>query len=161
MTDEDVPQTPPNLVDLMGALIPPPEPAPISLMPQTWGWPVLVVVLAGLVAYVAHRLRQTRQAEAYRGAALAALEEAGTAPAEVALVLRQAALAAYPRAQVASLHGQDWLSFLQKTGGQPGFCAPEGEALITQPYKEASPLPQASLALVRDWIRHHDRTIRP
>jgi len=161
MNEEDSAQTATNLADLLAELIPPPEPAPISLVPQTLGWPILLVLLAGLAAWVLHRWRKTKRAEAYRGLALAALDDAGAAPASVALVLRQTALTAFPRAQVAGLHGRDWLTFLEKTGGGAGFLGPDGEALVTLPYSDATPLPEASVALVRDWIRNHDRMTAP
>ncbi|MEM6578082.1 MAG: DUF4381 domain-containing protein [Pseudomonadota bacterium] len=161
MSDETTSDSPTNLVDLMAELIPPPEPAPISLVPQTLGWPVLVLLLAGLTTIVLRRIIQARRAEAYRDAALAALDAAGTAPDTVARVLRQTALTAFPRAQVASLHGTDWLTFLEKTGGRADLHDAGGEALITLPYSDATALPDASLELVRHWIRHHDRTLQP
>ncbi|MEL7011905.1 MAG: DUF4381 domain-containing protein [Pseudomonadota bacterium] len=158
MSDEASTERPTNLADLMAELIPPPEPAPISLVPQTLGWPIALVLLAGLTAFGIHHWIKARRAEAYRHAALDALDAAGSAPKEVALVLRQTALAAFPRETVASLHGQDWLDFLASTGGQSGFQGPDGQNLITMPYSEEGALPEPTLAMVRDWIRHHDRT---
>ncbi|MEX0281825.1 MAG: DUF4381 domain-containing protein [Arenibacterium sp.] len=143
----------------MAELILPPEPGPISLMPQTWAWPILLILVAILAVYVVNRIHNTRRAEAYRATALAALEAAGSHPAKVALVLRQTALTAYPRAKVASLHGQVWLDFLSSTGGQVDFNGPHGKALITLPYSEESELPEECLVLVGQWIRHHDRAI--
>lgn len=158
MSDETSTERPTNLADLMSDLIPPPEPEPISLVPQTLGWPIALVLLAALTAFGIHRWIKARRAEAYRHAALDALDVAGTAPAEVALVLRQTALTAFPRVKVASLHGQDWLDFLASTGGPSGFQGPDGQSLITLPYSEEASLPEPTLAMVRDWIRHHDRT---
>ncbi|MEM9912940.1 MAG: DUF4381 domain-containing protein [Pseudomonadota bacterium] len=157
MSDGTATEKPTNLVDLMAELIPPPEPAPISLMPQTLGWPISLLVLAGVVVIVIRHVLKVRHAEAYRHAALAALDMAGTAPAEVALVLRQTALAAYPRADVAGLYGQDWLDFLASTGGQSGFKDREGQALVRLPYSDEKTLPAPTVELVRAWIREHDR----
>ncbi|MEM1151713.1 MAG: DUF4381 domain-containing protein [Pseudomonadota bacterium] len=157
MSDATATEKPTNLVDLMAELIPPPEPAPISLMPQTVGWPILLLLVAGLAALLLRRRLKMRHAEAYRRAALTALDAAGMAPADVALVLRQTALAAYPRSDVASLYGQDWLDFLARTGGQSGFKGPEGQALVRLPYSDEATLPAPTIQLVRDWIREHDR----
>ena len=161
MTEGDGTQRPTNLVDLMAELIPPPEPAPISLMPQTLGWPILIALLAVLTFLVLRRVMRARQAEAYRKTALAALGTSGSDPEKVALILRQTALTAFPRKDVASLHGQDWLAFLDATSEQPSFQGPDGNALITLPYSDASSLPDATVALVRHWILYHNRTSAP
>lgn len=158
MSDEATAPRPTNLADLMAELIPPPEPDPISLVPQTLGWPVAVVLLLALTVFLALRMIRARRAEAYRRAALIALDAAGTEPGNVAKVLRQTALTAFPRDRVASLHGQDWLDFLAETGGQESFRGEQGQALITLPYSNSSQLSQATLSLARDWIRTHDRT---
>ena len=160
MNGDDTVERPTNLADLLAELVPPPEPEPISLMPETLGWPILLILIVALIVFTARRLLKAQRAEAYRKTALAALDAAGTAPAEVALVLRQTALAAFPRAKVASLHGQAWLDFLATTGRQSDFRGPNGEPLITLPYSEATSLPEPTLALVRHWISQHDRAIQ-
>ena len=62
MNGEDTAQRPTNLADLMAELIQPPEPAPISLVPQTLGWPVLLVLLVALTAFIAYRTIKARRA---------------------------------------------------------------------------------------------------
>ncbi|MEM1235711.1 MAG: DUF4381 domain-containing protein [Pseudomonadota bacterium] len=158
MNPEDTNEGPTNLADLMAELIPPPEPEPISLLPQTLGWPLLAIILIVAVVVFGRRYVKARRAEAYRAAALTALDEAGSASLAVATVLRQTALAAYPRSQVAGLYGQDWLEFLKATSNDSRFLGDAGQALVTAPYAGSAALPDATLGLVRHWIRRHDRS---
>ena len=161
MNDGETVERPTNLADLLAELVPPPEPEPISLMPETLGWPILVILIVAFGFFAARRVSKARRTEAYRKTALAALDAAGKAPDEVALVLRQTALAAFPRAKVAGLHGRAWLEFLVSTGGQSDFRGPHGDALITLPYSGEASLSEPTLALVRHWISHHDRALHP
>ena len=97
-------------------------PAPVSWMPQTWGWAVLgAVIVMGAMAW-GWRWRQRSLANRYRAEALTLL--AGLEPRvqerqtrddaliEVAALLKRTALAAYPRPEVAPLWGAPWVTFL-------------------------------------------------
>lgn len=153
----DTEGSPTNLVDLMAELVPPPEPEPISMMPETTGWLVVAVLVVGLGAYLIVRYRRHKRAEAYRGAALAALDAAGSDPEAVARILRQTALTAFPREEVAGLSGGAWLRFLDQTCDAGAFEGPAGQALVTAPYRSQATLSQESLQLVRHWVSHHKR----
>ena len=150
MTEE---ATPTNLVDLIGRLSEPPEPAPISLVPQTAGWWVLGALLISALAYGLWRFLLRWRADAYRRAALIALERAADDPAAIASILRRAALAAYPRDEVAGLAGADWIAFLRETGSFPEAAGP---ILVRAPYApggDAGTLREAG----ERWIRTHRR----
>lgn len=102
----------PSDLSNLGDIVMPPE---VSLWPPAPGWWILgtaavacLVVLAAL-AIVRHRRN------AYRRAALLELDTAGGD--EISAILKRAALAAFPRAQVASLSGAAWLTFLDRSGG--------------------------------------------
>ena len=106
----------PQLLDLMHGIV---EPTPVSWMPQTDGWWVLlgwllVVCALGFVKWLARR-RLNR----YRRISLKSLAEieveAPEAAAEIAAILKRTALAAFPRNEVASLTGPDWAEFLSRT----------------------------------------------
>ena len=43
-----------SLVDLLDMLEPAPAPDPVSMVPQTWVWVVLAVLVAGLIAFGVH-----------------------------------------------------------------------------------------------------------
>lgn len=147
---------PPNLVDLLGGLAEPAVPAPVPLTPQTAGWAVLAAILAlALLAAVVWLVRRWR-ANAYRRAALAELAGAGDDPAAIATVLRRTVLAVWPRPAVASLSGEAWLAFLDRTGGGDAFATGPGRALIEAPYRAPAAAPSPDLApLAARWIRRH------
>jgi hypothetical protein len=142
----------PSLIDLLNQLAEPAAPPPVPLTPQTWGWAVLAALAAGLVIWLIARAALRYHANAYRRAALVELEACGDDPAEVAAILRRAALAAWPRDRVASLTGDAWVRFLNETGG---FPKQQGAVLRSAPWR---PDPAASPALRRaaeEWVRHH------
>lgn len=149
-----------SLVDLIDGLIEPVEPPPIPLIPQTWGWVALAVLIVLLIAWLVWRWAARRRANAYRRAALTALGQAGTAT-DIAVILRRAALAAYPRVEVASLAGRDWVAYLDRTG-RGGFPAAAGEELRLAPYRDEAAAPSAEL---RDaaamWLRTHHAVSMP
>ena len=147
-----------NLVDLLELLEPVPKPPPVSMWPQTEGWIWLGVVFAACAVWLARRWIHHRWANAYRRVALKEIAEAGEDPAALAEILRRAALAGYPRAKVAGLHGEDWLAFLDRSYGETGFLDGPGRALAVAPY--APSVGATDLApLAADWVRRHRRTV--
>jgi len=145
---------PPNLVDLLDALIEPPPPEPVSLLPQTWGWAVLGALLATAGALWLRRALLRRRAQAYRRDALRALEGAATA-AETAAVIRRAALAAWPRQAAASPTGPEWLAFLDQAA--PGALSHEAATeLASAPWRKPEAPPSPALrAGAEAWLRRH------
>jgi Ca-activated chloride channel family protein len=145
-----------TLVDLLDLLEPVPEPPQVSLWPQTAGWIWLGLAVACVAAWLGRRWLLTRRANAYRRAALKAVAAAGDDPAALAVIVRRAALAGYPRAEVAGLYGEDWLAFLDEAYGGSGFRAGPGRLLAVAPYTSARRAPDLA-SLVAEWVRHHYR----
>ncbi|MFA3917009.1 DUF4381 domain-containing protein [Ruegeria hyattellae] len=145
-----------GLVDLIDLLEEVPEPRAIPLTPQTPGWIVMGVVAAALLFLLLHWMLRRHRAEAYRRAALRELAQAGDDPGAVATILRRTALVAFPRAEVASLAGSDWLAFLDGTFKGTGFLDGAGKDFATAPFRPHAPNPEAK-KLARDWIRGHRR----
>lgn len=143
-----------TLVDLIDLLEPPPDPAPISMLPQTVGWIWVGLALIGILGFAIHRWRVRRAANAYRVAALAELKSAASDPVAIADILRRTALMAFPRTDVAGLHGDDWLAFLDRTGGGSAFREGQGRALATAPYRPGE-APAGLAGLAAGWIRGH------
>jgi hypothetical protein len=156
--DETTPE-PVTLIDLLNRLVLPAEPEPVSMTPQTWGWAVLGAILLALLAWGIWRWRNHRRANAYRRAALRLLADSDDMPDRIAEILRRTALAAYPRADVASLNGGAWLRFLDSHAKGADF-AKGGQALATGPYKPMPPDP-ALTQRARDWVRHHRSEVAP
>lgn len=150
----------------------PPTP---SWWPPAPGWWVLaIVVLIVIATGVVMLLRQWRErrwrrrvvAELDRIAALHAAQPNGVRlAADVSLLLRRAALLIEPGA--ASLHGEEWLAFLDsrfdqessRNSDEPRFRTDAGRALIDAPYRRADDPAQPSidapalLGLARRWLR--------
>ncbi len=143
-----------NLVELLDMLKPIPEPEPISMWPATEGWIWLGLTILALLIWAGWRARRHWRANAYRRAALAELDAAGDDPAAIAAILRRAALVAYPRRAVAGRLGADWLEFLDRTCPGAGFAGPDGERLVTAPWKAAPPSPDLARR-ARHWLKRH------
>lgn len=144
-----------NLVDLLDQLVPPTEPTPISMAPETFGWWVVLALLACALAYGVWRYVLYRRRTAYRRAALRALAAAGQDAAALAAILRRTALAAYPRAEVAGLSGEAWLAFLDDTGGTRDFRHGPGAVLARAPYDGTAVAPPDVVAAAERWITRH------
>ncbi|KAA0968913.1 DUF4381 domain-containing protein [Aureimonas fodinaquatilis] len=146
-------------------------PEPVSWMPQTWGWAVVAVclfiaVLIAVAAYVRHYRKN-----AYRREALRLLDEICTdMQASAALsadafrlaeLVKRTALAAWPRADVASLSGDDWIAFLNHTSKDSAGDALKDvlKDLEYQKADSAPPLPakmaEDLTAATRRWIETH------
>ena len=155
-----------NPTDPLAQLHPLREPGAIGWWPPAPGWWVLLLVLlsatAALLAWLWLRHRRNR----YRRLGLAQLREVEqryrtdgdslALAAAVNALLKTVALQAYPRTDVAGIHGQAWADFLNSTGGQ---AVSFDNSMAAAHYLPASDAPepaqlcdQASL-----WIRQHRR----
>jgi hypothetical protein len=90
-------------------------PSAVSWWPPAPGWWMVGAVLVIAAGFALAAAVRHHQRSAYRREALQALETAQ--PADISAILKRAALAAFPREQVASLSGPAWLAFLDRTGG--------------------------------------------
>ncbi len=142
-----------SLVELLDRLEPVPQPAPISMWPQTIGWLLLLLIVLLALGYLGYRLARYRRRTAYRRAALAELAACPDDKA-LALLVRRTALAAYPRARIASLSGRAWLTFLDRTGAGSDFTEGPGKSLATAPYRDTAAETGTRQAVSR-WIRRH------
>lgn len=147
-------------------------PPPVSWMPQTWGWALLgiIIVLLALAALV--RWLRWRAANRYRREALLQLDQIerglqdpagrGEALVEVPELLKRVALAAWPRADVASLSGESWLTFLRGHGGKQHFPAAADRLLEEVEYRSLETRKAVGesdarmlVASARSWIEGH------
>ena len=141
-------------------------PEAVPLWPPAPGWWVaagLVVALA-----VALRLVQLRRRRSVSRAALRELDrlerehektrDAGVYAVRLSALLRRVALARFPRNEVASLHGETWIDFLNRASARTGFpdeVVETMERAVFAPPCEESP-PEDTTAwgsAARAWIR--------
>ena len=147
-------------------------PNPVSWMPQTIGWYAifgLALFVAGWSVYKRLRYYQRNQYRRLALEELAAIEQELQRPekrvkalAEIPVLLKGAALSAFPRSEVAGLSGEKWLAFLDKTIGEKNFTEGEGRLLpelAYAPVQRIGQLPDEQigklLQLARRWIKIH------
>ncbi len=150
------------------------EPPPPSWRPQPIGWPVAGAIVLALLAVTAWRWWRRYRANRYRREALAELarlradlsaspQARAHALAAMAELLKRTALAAWPRAQVASMAGAEWAKFLQANAGKAGAAVPVLATLVNDAqYRDAAALAQwphsqvaATAAACQQWIAGH------
>ena len=122
----------PELMELLNGIS---MPAPVPMFPQTAGWIILFIWSLGIAILAGCHCYSKYQSNAYRRAAHKRLIQITVAPTvgvsndlnrgyAIAVLLKQTALAAYPRSQVASLHGTRWADFLRhSSNNDPQVCA--------------------------------------
>lgn len=139
---------------------PAPEP---SWWPPAPGWWLLAgLLLVALILLGRHLWHGWRRWRRYRRV-LRELDEQvrthGDQPREltaaVSTLLRRAALLCFPPEQVAAPGTEDWLRFLERTGG-PGFVDGPGRVLAEGPYRPGIAVDAAGLhRLARHWLRRN------
>ncbi|EAZ92317.1 DUF4381 domain-containing protein [Crocosphaera chwakensis] len=150
-------------------------PEPPRYFPQTIGWTILAKIIFILVIIWVIKFYQYWQKNRYRRAALKRLrqlEKALQTPEtkvnalkELPILLKQTALAVYPRQQVASLTGQAWLTFLESTYSGNLLTPEQGKILTQLAYQSNQMISQLSSETVidlfdfaRHWLAKHQET---
>lgn len=158
----------PTSLDRLQDIVTPP---PVPWWPPAPGWHLAGAAALALVGWLARRAWARWRAAAYRRAALAELRaiearaaddaQRAAAVRDLPALVKRTALAAFPRATVASLSGDAWLRFLDRTGRTDAFTAGRGRVLGALAYDpRAAELDAAAAAelcaAVRGWIGTHD-----
>lgn len=150
-----------NLPDLLDLLEPIVYSEPVSLLPQTIGWVVLLLWLLGMSVIGLVSWRRRWRANAYRrqaSAEIVAVREADhsadIAAAAIASIVKRAALAAFPREEVAHLAGSDWQAFLERSCQQDPIVV-AGAPLLARAAYLRDPDPEAIAEPALRWIEKH------
>lgn len=155
-------------IDQLKELAPP---APISYLPQTWGWfAVLLVIVLGVSIWAVRRNRHWRR-DAYRRDALARLHQLQralssdggqlTALRELPELLKRVALSMPGQPEVATLSGDAWQQFLARHSQQilPGDFGQQLSHLAYAPDDQLLALSVAQrqqlLNQCQGWVEHH------
>ena len=141
-------------------------PGPIESWPPAPGWWLLAILALGTAAYGLYRLYKFWQTNRYRREGVTALNELRRAyekdPQSVdyleqySQLLKRVALTFYAREQVASLTGEAWVAFLDRTGSTQEFGMGPGQILIDGNYSQGVLFQADKLHIIGDrWIRNH------
>ena len=125
------------------------QPLAIETWPPAPGWWLLVFLAVAVVLLACYLLFQRWRVNRYRREALAEMSQLFDAwqanSDDLAYIealqrlLKRVALTSFPREDVASLTGEAWVQFLDRSTGSHDFSMGEAEALIDASYKrEAS-----------------------
>jgi hypothetical protein len=148
---------PTSLVRLHDVIVPPPVP----WWPPAPGWVVIGLLLILALGYWIIRAIRHWQSNCYRREALELLENVHSSGGELATLIKRVALSVYPRARVASLTGEQWLTFLDQTGRTDAFTKGSGRWIARLAYEPqliaslAETEQRDLIAAVRDWIVRH------
>lgn len=144
------------------------EVAPVSPWPWAPGWYALVAIAAIFALHAVLRAAWRSYVNRYRKLAIAELESLLHEPTssqetlrQTATLLKRTALMAWPREVVASLSGDHWLDFLDRSGHTQAFTQGSGRILGSvsacpddpDAFTENDVRDVATLA--KDWIRNH------
>jgi hypothetical protein len=119
-------------------------PESASFWPLALGWWLLLALVIVLVSWLIFKILKRAKQKKHRTKILAKFtaleiklkaEPSNNTIAEINTLLRQLAISYYPRAQIASLTGGDWLHFLDESGDTHDFSRGAGRILIEAPYQ--------------------------
>lgn len=154
-----------NPQDPLANLQPLREPAPIDWWPPAPGWWILLAIAVVVLAFGAHWLTRYRARTAYRRTALAQLDRLRREHSasgndaqfytELNALLKRVALTAFPGKDLAAVHGQQWLAFLNASApGQAAFPA----GFATAPYapQDIDCNVDQLFQSAQHWIKRHE-----
>ncbi|MFT5904598.1 MAG: hypothetical protein ACI9E1_000183 [Cryomorphaceae bacterium] len=133
------------------------ESDPVSIWwPLAPGWWALIAIVSLATTIGIWRGIRNYQRNAYRRVALAEIDTPGGDLQRLPALLKRVALSAYPRSEVASLAGQDWIDFLNQEA--PG-CFDDSAAtyLLSLAYVEKSDENRNTglTTACKCWIKQH------
>lgn len=138
-----------------------PYPDAIAFTPQTAGWLLVAALLVGWLVWLGVRWRRRWKQNEYRRIAVSEIEEIRTSPenaAQLAFILRKAALVAYEREDVASLRGTEWVAWLNETAISGQFDEGDSDLLDRLAYSDQVVDPASLnhlLSASRTWVESH------
>ena len=133
------------------------EPPPVEFSFEAPGWTYLLWFCLALGLIIGIRQIQKYRKNKYRRDAIKALEQSGNSITEVFVILKHTAMHAYGRAEVSSLSGIEWLTFLDTKARHVDFKT-HADVIAEALYREVDIAPDAMKAIAsnaKTWIRTH------
>jgi hypothetical protein len=140
-----------------------PLPDQIGLWPPAPGWYVVAALLVILFGYWCWNRYQKWKHDAYRRDGITAIEAMRADSSELQrlpFLLRRTALQTYPRTDVASLRGAEWIAWLNGSAGRDVFADVDADTFDSLTYQSTPTCPQGQdlqriLDGARYWMRNH------
>ena len=150
-------------------------PEPVSFWPPAPGWWILAILILLFVGFCGWQLWKWRLRRRPKREALQLLKEMQEqfeftlepmqAVRDLSQLIRRVALTSFQQENVASLHGEKWLEFLDKTGKTTDFSKGVGKVLGDQLYQKEMHESDVNLSelfpLVRKWIKSNQPETNP
>lgn len=138
-------------------------PDPVGWWPPAPGWWLLLLLVAAVIAGVLLWRRQRFHALAWKREALAEWQSIHARflhdrdntrlLADLSVLLKRVCISRHGREQSAGLTGEQWLAFLDQTGGGQDFTRGAGRVLLDQRYGPDPHFDAAQLLdLTRKWL---------
>lgn len=141
-------------------------PGAVPWWPPAPGWYALLAILSAVFLWWSFRGLKAWRRNTYRRQALrelVSIESRGAAAAsEIPRLLKRAALSAWPRAQIAALHGAEWHAFLDQSAAEGAFADGVGPLLDRVSYgaSDGRAISREEFARLcsaaRQWLKRHD-----
>lgn len=140
-------------------------PEAISYFPQTPAWYILFGVIAVLILFILWKQYKHYRNNKYRRVALTELLKIKSERTyqEIPELVRRVALVFSDRDEVASLSGETWLEFLNKSYKGNGFSSDVGSLFVDLAYSSQTRIDQYRQSkneelvnLISEWIKKHN-----
>lgn len=119
-----------------------PEPIGWFPLPAAWWWlsgAIILILILCVVSIQRYRTRRQRTALGKIRKLISAhqngLSDHETAE-NLAFIIREFAFAQFPKNDLRGLYGEEWLQFLDRTGGEGKFGAGVGRNILVWPYRK-------------------------
>lgn len=140
-------------------------PGAVAWWPPAPGWYAVLAIVLAVLLRVLFRALKAWQKNTYRRQALRELlairKQGSEAAGELSVLLKRAALSAWPRDDVASLSGAGWHAFLDRTAPDGEFATRMG-AMLDQfaystrgAYQPTGPEFEQLCRAVEHWLKNH------
>lgn len=140
-------------------------PESISYFPQTPAWYILFGVIALLILFFLWKQYKHYQNNKYRRVALAELSKIKSEKTyeEIPELVKRVALVFSDRNEIASLSGETWLEFLNKSYKGNGFSSDAGSLFVDLAYSSQTRIKlyqqgenENLINLISEWIKKHN-----
>ncbi|RUO25237.1 DUF4381 domain-containing protein [Aliidiomarina minuta] len=133
------------------------EASEVSWWPLAWGWWALILLFLSTIIFIAYYWTKRYLRLRAKRAALVQINHSGNSLSELNLLTKRAALAYFPRQQIAPLQGRAWFEFMVQqmpAKRQAAFSAQlEGwQDALYRPQQNQEI--EAYRSIMKEWVRY-------